>query len=180
MLDDFRNAIAGHIKGLLPHLRECRPHAGRFDLAELKRLAARTPAVYIAILGVPQSENPGSGELDLELAMAAHIVTADTRGLARDVSALNLAQTLISRIYGNRWGVKWAFPAQKVKGQNLYSGNIDRVGVAMWGVSWRQKVRLGESSWADEGSVPAELYASFDPAIGADHEADYTKVHPEE
>lgn len=180
MLDDFRKTIAADIKTVLPDLRECKPHAGRFDLSEIKRLSARTPGVFISVLGIVSSEEIGTGETDLELAMASYVLTADTRGLPRDVAAVNLVEALSLRIIGSRWGISGGVhPAGKVKANNLYSGDLDRIGIAMWGISWRQKVRLGENLWADEGSVPTELYVGIAPEIGLEHEDDYTLVGSE-
>lgn len=176
-MDDLRKAIADSIKSKLPDLRDCRPHAGRFDLVELRRVAAKTPAVFIACMGVNVSELRESGECDADLVMAAFVVTADAKGLPRDVSALNIVEFLLLYIPGKQWGLDGkAFKAREVQAQNMYSGEVDKTGAAMWAVLWRQKVRLGESVWDETGILPSQVYFGIAPNIGIGHENDYWKI----
>ena len=70
-----------------------------------------------------------------------------------------------------RWGF-FSAPgigaAEQVRAANLYSGEVDKAGVALWAVTWRQALRLEA---ADDGTcppLPAELYAA---AQGEEHEA---------
>jgi len=176
-LDDLRDAIANNLKSKLPDLRECRPHAGRFDLSELRRVAAKTPAVFVACLGVRESALLESGECDADLVMAAFVVTSDQKGLPRDVSALNIIEFLLMYVPGKQWGLQGrAFQAREVQAQNMYSGEVDKAGVAMWAAVWRQKVRLGESVWDETGVLPSHVYFSFVPLVGAEHEEDYWEL----
>lgn len=179
---DLRKAACKVLSGILPDLGECRPHAGRFDADELRRLSARTPAVYVAVLGIPKVANLGTAEkgLDLDLSMAAYVVTSDARGLSRDEAALNITEALVFAIDGNRWGIPGVGPAHEVKAANLYSGRLDRTGVAMWAVTWRQEVRISGAGADDDGVVPSELYYGIAPEIGAQHKDDYTRVWPDE
>ena len=53
---------------------------------------------------------------------------------------------LLQIIDSNDWGSDDVVedPAN-IKAQNLYSGTIDKTGVAMWAITWIQKIRLGET-----------------------------------
>jgi len=176
-LDDLRQAIADNIKTKLPDLRDCRPHAGRFDLAELRRVATKTPAVFIACLGVKESELQESGECDADLVMAAFVVTSDAKALPKDVAALNIIEFLLLYIPGKQWGLGGkAFKAREVQAQNMYSGEVDKTGTAMWAASWRQKVRLGESIWDETGVLPSHVYFGIVPEVGIGHEEDYWEI----
>jgi len=176
-LDDLRQAIADSIKTKLPDLRDCRPHAGRFDVKELRRMATRTPAVLIACLGVSESVLRESGECDADLVMAAFVVTADVKGLPKDVSALNIIEFLMLYIPGKQWGLGGkVFQAREVQAQNMYSGEVDQAGVAMWAAIWRQKVRLGETVWDEAGVLPTHIYFGIAPEIGIGHEDDYWEI----
>jgi len=169
--------MASDIKSKLPDLRDCRPHAGRFDLAELRRVAAKTPAVFIACLGVRESKMIESGECDADLVMAAFVVTADVKGLPRDVAALNIIEFLLMYIPGKQWGLEGkAFQARDVQAQNMYSGDVDKAGIAMWAASWRQKVLLGESVLDDDGVFPSHVYSGIAPRVETYHEPDYREV----
>ncbi len=176
-LDDLRQAIADQIKAKLPELRDCRAHAGRFDLGELRRVATKTPAVFIACLGVKESELRESGECDADLVMAAFVVTSDVRGLPRDLSALNIIEFLLLYLPGKQWGLGGkAFQAREVQAQNMYAGDVDKAGIALWAATWRQKVRLGTSVWDETGVLPSHVYVGIAPEIGAGHESDYREI----
>ncbi|WP_034765491.1 hypothetical protein [Chrysiogenes arsenatis] len=176
-IDLLRRTIVADVATRLPHLRECRPHPGRFDLAELRRLSATTPSVLVATLGMVAAEELSTGERGLELAMAAFVVTSDQRQLLKDVAALNIVEALALHLPFQRWGLPWAFPATAVQAENFYSGDVDRAAVAFWAVSWRQKVRLG-TRWDDgpDGVLPTSLYVGFTPEIGIPHEDDYWQI----
>ena len=182
-LDEFRNAIAAYIRSMMPNLGECRPHPGRFDLEELKRVSAKTPAVYVACLGVSGATDAGGDDamVDAGLAMAIYVVTTDRQGLPRDVAVLNIVEALSLALVGNRFGVADVGVPSEIKGQNLYAGNVDRIGVAMWGLSWKQSVRLkAESSEfgdTENPVLPTEIYAGFTPDVGIGNESDYVQVN---
>jgi hypothetical protein len=176
MLDNYRKAVAAGIRSRITGLRECSPHAGRFDLAELRRISSRTPAVYVAILGIPGIHEAPTGEKDLELAMGIYVVAGDRDGITRDVAAVNIVEALTLLIPGNHWGMSDVFAAGSVKASNLYSGDVDRRAVALWGISFRQTVRTGEDIWGDNGTLPTDIYLGLAPDIGTGHEDDYTLV----
>jgi hypothetical protein len=152
------NAIKMAIHTALPELRRCEVHGGRFDLAELKRVATQTPAVFVSLLATPSLETPGTGEHDIELSIAIYVVTSDKVSLPRVVSVVNLTQALLMLIDLNKWGlVKVGLPAD-INSQNLYSGDVDKHGIAMWAISFKQKIRLGTDMWLENGVLPSQFY----------------------
>ena len=173
---DLLTAIKTDVKGHITSLKACELHGGRFDRAELKRIAGRTPAIYIAALGHSRSDDPGTGERDIDLSLAAFVVTADRRGLPRIEGAINLVESLLTLIPGNRWGQSGVFGAAQAASNNFYSGDIDKQGVALWGVSWRQTLRLGQSAWDATGTLPTQVYLGLEPKIGLGHEKDYSRA----
>ena len=52
----------------------------------------------------------------------------------------------------NRWGLKGVFAPENVQARNEFSGEIDRMGVAAWQVTWTQKLLTGEDF---EGAITA-------------------------
>ncbi|WP_051182942.1 phage protein Gp37 [Desulfocurvibacter africanus] len=139
-LIDIRAAIVALLADLL-HV-QVEPHAGRFDLDELKRAATRTPAVFVACLGFSDVEEKGH-EISAEVAWAAFVVTGDKPGNPRHVSSLALVHALGTHIPGNRWGLEESegIPEQ-IRADNLYSAQLDKHGVAMWAIGWRQRMLI--------------------------------------
>ncbi len=160
ILVDLRAAIVAAIHARLPKL-DCQSHPGRFDLAEIKRIAAKAPAVRVALLGLPSADAAGSGERDQEVRCAAFVLTTDKPPLPRDEAAINLVEALLLFVPGQRWGKPGvhAVGEGQVKAENLYSSGLDGKGLALWAVTWSQKVRMGENAWPEGPILSAELYA---------------------
>lgn len=149
----LRDAIAAELAAAIPELKTCEGHGGRFDLQELRRVAAKAPAVFVACLGFGDAEE--EGDTTAELSWAAYVVTKDAPGKPRDEAALAIAQALAVHIPGNRWGLDDAEGRPEgIRGQNLYSDRLDKQGVAMWAISWRQRMNLG-------GAVDSAELAAF-------------------
>ena len=174
-IDALLKAIQTAVKGRLPSLRQCDIHGGRFDGEELKRRAARTPAVLIVCLGADKITPSDTGARDLHLALTAFIITRDTPKLTRQSAAMTIAETVIDLVTDNRF-TEGAFPAERVKMQNLYAGPIDRHGVALWAVSWVQRLRTGAPAADQDGKIPEYLYVGISPDTGRDHIDDYVEV----
>ncbi|MEE9357246.1 MAG: hypothetical protein V3U62_02710 [Sedimenticolaceae bacterium] len=106
----------------LPELRQCEVHDGRFGLEELRRIATHAPAVA----------DPGTNEIDCELQIVAYIITRDGARLPRGEAARVIAQTLLLKVRANRWGLPDVGAPERLRADNLYSGDIDCHGVALW------------------------------------------------
>lgn len=166
MIIDVLNAIKAAINSALPELRRCEVHGGRFDLAELKRVATQTPAVFVSLLGTPLVANAGTTEQDIELNIAIYVVTSDKVQLPRSVSIINLTQAIMMLIDMNQWQLTGKRGCPKdMSSQNLYSGDIDKNGIAMWAISFNQTVRLGTDIWLDNGVLPSSVYVNGDPLL---------------
>ncbi len=175
----FVQAVTDTIQGWLPKLQSCEAHPGRFDLGELKAFATKAPGVRVAVLGLGDSAPLASGERDVTLLMAAYVIAKDQVGLARHISALNMVETLASRIPEHTMGSACAYGAGAVRAQNLYSGEVQKAGINLWALSWSQKVRIGVSVWEQtdtDAPIPSELYVSPEPLTGPEHIDYYTRV----
>jgi hypothetical protein len=163
----YRAAVVSTVRSWLPDLARCEPHMGRFDEKELARLGVNTPAVLVAVLGAPSATDVGNDERDQVVRTAAIVVTSDRRDLPRDEAALAIVEALLVRIPGQRWGQEDCHMVQHatVKAENLHSGEIDRRAIALWAVTWDQTIRLGEDIFADEGTLPAEVYVNGEPLV---------------
>ena len=170
----FPKIVADAISERLPDLGECIPHPGKFNAAEIQRFAARTPAVRVALVGIRKRER---GEH--ALAMAAFIVTADRRGVARDSSAMMIATAIMRRVIGTNWGQPCLGESEPPEAVNLYDTTVGErgSGLALWAVSWAQPISLTHAE--PEPCKLTELYIGFAPEIGAAHEDDYIRVDGE-
>ncbi len=101
----YREMMLAAIRAVMPQLKEVVSHPGRFDLGELKRISMRAPAVRLAILGAPRIEETSDERLRVDLSLAAFVITCDAPGLARDVAALNIIETLMRLVSLNQWRV---------------------------------------------------------------------------
>lgn len=161
---DVRDAIVATIKEAIPGLRMVVGHAGRFDTAEeLLRIITQAPAVLVSCLAVNRVDEQG-GVLCPEVRWVAYVVTRDAPKLKKDVSAVAIIEQLVRVIAGNRWGIDGTHRPRGITGENLYSGAIDSLGVAIWAVPWQQGLDLP----ADAADLPdlVCLHTDFDLAPG--------------
>lgn len=177
-LNDLLMSICSQIKTWLPDLKTCEPHGGRFDKNEIKRVSGRAPAVYVAVLATGRPEPVGTGEQDVPVTFAAYAVAIDKPKLSKAVAALNITELLVTRIYAQQWGrPEHVFGAGPASSRNLYSGVIATKGVALWAVTWRQTVRVGDDVFVTDLPMPSTLYLGISPEIGEGHESDYEEIN---
>ena len=163
MINEVLTAIKTAVKSALPELRRCEVHGGRFDINELKRVATQTPAVLVSLLATPDVKIKETEERDIELTIALYVVTSDKPQLPRNVSIINIVEALLLLIPINDWGVAKISEPKEISSQNLYSGDIDKHGIAMWAISFKQTVRVGVNVWLDpNGVLPSQLYVTGD------------------
>lgn len=180
-LNELVSDICGQICIWLPDLKTCAPHGGRFDKEEIRRVAGRSPAVYVAVLGLGNGRETGTGELDVPVAFAAYAAAVDKGRLSRDAAALNIVECLVTNIPGQNWGhPEQVMGADPASAKNLYAGVIAQKGVALWAVAWHQNVRVGDDVFTTDLPMPQRLYLGQSPDIGQDHEADYEIIAEKE
>ncbi|WP_417880322.1 hypothetical protein [Vibrio sp.] len=114
-------------------------HIGRFDKPEdVKRwLSNRDGSVRITALRVTEYENT-AGSLSGKVNFVAYIFTTDQYGYEKDQRCEVIAGQLVQAIM--QFG---ALPTanggvESVRSDNLYSGSIDELGIAIWSVTWSQ------------------------------------------
>jgi len=125
-------------------------HPGRFDAGELRRCATKAPIVLVSALGA--SDIQDGGEVQGLCQMAAFVLCRDLPRLPRDVAALSLVERLLRAVPGNDWSGQASQAPRDLRAENLFSGELDQAGVALWAVSWRQLAVLAPGD-ADAGSL---------------------------
>ena len=145
----LRDAILADLRQDLPVLRSVEGHGGRIDAAELSRIATLTPALRLACIDLPLATSTGRGRRRIESQWVAFVIV-DDRGAptdqTRDDSAMDLAWTLAEQLSFRRWRLpsitQDAIAPTSIKPENLYSGTINKRGVALWAVSWSQTITI--------------------------------------
>lgn len=147
---------------LVPPLRTITTHPGRMDREELLRISLAAPAGYVAALGAEYVQSQPQN-LMAEVAWAFFVVTRGTSIETRDKQALAVIYAAMRRIVGNRWGNDLAQVAKNVRWENLYSGTLDKTGLALHAVLWTQAVEV-----VDENPTTLDdfvtLFAEYDLA----------------
>ena len=145
-IETVRAAIVEMIDAEIPALKTCEAHPGRFDLAEIKRVAANAPAVFIAALATGQHDN-STGDVQAPVSFAAFIVTKEKPDKTRDSQVLEIVNALLVLTTDNSWGSADVVENPvSIRSQNMYSASIDKQGIAMWAITWQQKIILGNAT----------------------------------
>lgn len=120
-------------------------HIGRFDKADdIKRwMSKRDGGVRIAALRVPQYETVGN-RLIGNVNLVAYVFTTDQFGYEKDLRAEVVAGKLVRELM-DRSALPTSYGrVENVRSDNLYSGEIDKLGIAIWSVTWSQQWYLDE------------------------------------
>ncbi|MFA0000409.1 hypothetical protein AB4428_19050 [Vibrio lentus] len=120
-------------------------HIGRFDKADdIKRwMSNRDGGVRIAALRVPQYETVGN-RLIGNVNLVAYVFTTDQFGYEKDLRVEVVAGKLVRELV-DRSALPTAYGrVENVRSDNLYSGEIDKLGIAIWSVTWSQQWYLDE------------------------------------
>jgi len=145
----LRESVVAELKARLPKLAgktvKVEAHAGRFDAAELKRISAQAPAVFVAVLGLADISE-SCGEVSATCQILAIVVCKDATALPRDLAALGMMEAMAKIVPGNVWGGAAEKTPEDIRCDNLFSATLDQAGVAMWGVAWRQRATVARTS----------------------------------
>lgn len=163
LLSDVPERVCDAVRLVLPDLRSCRPHAGRFDLNELKQSGLAAPAVLVSVLGAKQGSGHAGGAVVFTLRLAAFVVTRDGLGLPRDVAAGAICQALMDLLPERNWGEPALGAARDVEASTLVSSAARDVAASLWAVTWSHPVTLFHHA---PGPLGAELYVAQTPPEG--------------
>jgi hypothetical protein len=160
-LETLRNGVVETLDTATPKNVHCASHGGRFDLQELRRVSSKAPAIYVASLGFSNLKE-SSGSYEATVAWGAFIVAKDQRGAKRDQVALAIVDMLSLIVPDNSWSLDETLGApERVQADNLFSALIDKAGVAMWAITWRQHMQLGQAMTENELAA-LDLFKTFD------------------
>ena len=139
---DTRQAIAAALEVAIGNLAQSGTHGGRFDLAELRRWANRSPCVLSACLGVQGVDLEGGTQPVANARWAAYVITRGDHIEKRDAQAVAIVETVLATVPGNDWGETDTHNPKSIRADNLYNSALDKVGIALWAVTWDQRLDL--------------------------------------
>lgn len=174
-LVNMQSKVVATIAALMPELKECKAHPGRFTREELAKFGVMSPSVHVAM---PSVKNPRSsgGVLDCSVKTvlvltAKNTVDENNKPLSRAEAALNMVAVILSALPTATLGAGIS-PCEDISADNLYGSGDSKQGVAMWAIHWNNTVRLSVPT--EDGVLPSRLYLGFAPDIGTGHEDGYT------
>lgn len=144
----LQTAIISAIDSGVSTFRTVEDHGGRYDLDEVKRIATKQPACLVSVLGGPVERMAGSTARCMADIVAA-VVTMGSSQTGRDAAAAALAEAVAVLAIENAWEYEDAKAPERIFIDNLYSGALDRLGVALWFVRWKQLTVLGSFDASD-------------------------------
>ena len=140
LLSDLPKTVSAMVKSFMPDLAECKPHAGKFSLEELKRKGLPSPSVLVSVLGAKQDTTYAGHVTSFMLQMAAYVVVRDGLGAPRDVRAANICQKILSFVPGHSWDNQAIGEARNVRMHTLVSSKVKGHAVSLWAVTWDQPI----------------------------------------
>ncbi len=186
----------------------CEIYGGRFDRAELERQSFNPPALYAGCLAVAAARPATDGAVDFDFRLAAVVAGQRTaKAEPAGAQAARLAARIAFELNSpQQAGRKLLWPQacfsaaeldparslaprgldigdpREVQGANLYSGQLDGKGIALWTVTWMQQFRARRQDFDLElpapAGIPAEVLTGFAPDIGPGNEGEYGRVVP--
>lgn len=145
---DIRNAAVQAIANAFAPIRSVKveAHPGRFDEAEIKRLAALAPALMTSLMRITPAEGEDSQKLEF---VTWVVVRADNVDLLFD-RALVLISLLTPTLRDLDTG--WCFGGGRdIDATNLFTSTQGAINVCLWAVKWTWMVRANQVGIAEGG-----------------------------
>lgn len=154
---DVRQAIVDTLATTLGPNVSVQTHRGRFDnVQEIQRFAVKAPTVLVSVLRVQRAQDIG-GEAMIPVSWGIYIITKDLPKLPRDQGAVGLVETILMLAPDNDWGGQSVGAVDNLDARNMYSQQVDGLGIALWGIGFEQPVMVPLVSDAD--------YAALNPFL---------------
>lgn len=143
-------------------------HVGRFDKpSEIKSwLSQKDGGIRIAAMRVRNIEQLG-GQMTGDVDFVAFVFCTEQFGYSRDQRAEVIAGRLAKSLLANKGVPTAKKKAEALNMDNLYSGDIDGLGLALWSVSWSQNWVLDKPITAADLDDFVTMHASAEIADGA-------------
>lgn len=128
-------------------LGQCKITGGNVSIAIVEDAGAHTPAVLVSVLRQSSMRSSGRQGVAYDLDCAAFCVASGQAGENADQRAARMTEILTGTdggilVSAQGWGRSdcMAIEPQTIDAINAWSGDAASQGVALWAVSWRQRV----------------------------------------
>lgn len=158
LLAAMPDLIAGKIGDLLPGLRSASGISGRIDKAAIDRIGVAAPAVLVSQFGARIGTTSAGPQHYYLVDVSAFVITKDAPGLDRDEAAATIVQALLQALPDHRWGEPGLGEMTDIAAHSLVTIELQKAGVALWAVTWRQQVAFTGSP--EPQQIPLRLYVS--------------------
>lgn len=150
------------------------PDLNVFNVAPERQKNPKTPFCSISIDDFEKSDvDLGTEQLSVVIRFEASLVLG-TKSLDAARQAVLLAASFAQFVDGQRWGLAVNAAEFETAGPDEFSPSLDKY--EAWTVAWSQEVRLGESVWTNDGTLPETVLVSTSPEIGIPNEDAYEEV----
>lgn len=115
-------------------------HGGMFTERDLPLLLGQAPCLLLSVRSFSQFLPQGPRRWQVELALTITILSRDDPDVGRAELALEAAYSLLTQLPGQRWNLSEAKPpgADSIHADNLYSGYVNNLRIAVWTIAWNQ------------------------------------------
>jgi phage gp37-like protein len=136
-----RAAIAASLRANVAGVAQVVEYGGQFDLAELKRMAARSPSLVVASLGAPKTTRVATVLEGHGVFLVVAVASGSNADKRNEVSA-TLAEYVATLAMASTWSSAADKTPTDIAVTNLYSRDAHAQGISMWAVRWTQWVKL--------------------------------------
>lgn len=117
-------------------------HGGRFVEREMPMLLGKAPCILVALLGINRYVTRGRDRWNGDLRLGAYCLGADTFTDPRAVLAMDTALRIVDLLPDQLWGLSAQAcrppDVASIVADNVYTGHINNLRVALWGIAWDQ------------------------------------------
>lgn len=133
-------AVVAALTPVLPEFRSVAAHGGAFGERELALWLSAAPCARVALLGLNAVAPRGRDGWRADARWAVYLLTTDQPGENRLALALDGVDRLTAHLVGGpTWGLTCNPPRlETIQAENLYSGPVNTLSVALWAVAWTQ------------------------------------------
>lgn len=135
---DIRDEVVAQIAAVFARRKDIQvmAHPGRFDEEEVKRLAARTPAIITSVMSIDGTASDDNQRLQFNTMVLVRAANDDRLFDA----ALRILSILIPtlRTLDAPWSIGGA---TNIDARNIYSASQGGINVCLWSITWGWKLR---------------------------------------
>lgn len=170
----YIQAVADTLRERLPQSVTVHMHGGVFDLPELRKYAVKLPAIVVSPIeggSVKRAGPTARAELVMGLyAIGRHAPTPVGTG---DEQCIRICETVLQFLPTVTFGATpYGTAPADIRMENLYAGDLDKLGVRLWGITWKTAIDLDVPDSCTALDDFLRLHADYD--IGQLDPSDFT------